>query len=158
MANSAAKQVLTHKPKKQSQPRNAARKKERNDRLERIRLGYLSYEHYRDSLAQQHDFCLLVTAAHTSLDLIELAVKEIIRLLPPLQEMALAHTADNRDAQRAFCSVEHENALPGIAKGVKKLSAKLEALPGEILSFYQLFGPFVQGVKDVNETPSANIF
>jgi len=136
----------------------AVKKKEKNDRLERIRLGYLSYEHYRDSLIQQHDFHMTVVAAHTSLDLIELAVKEIIRLLPPLQEMALAHTADNRDAQRAFCSVEHENALPGIAKEVKKLSAKLEALPGEILSFYQLFGPFAQKAGEADNKHTASMF
>ncbi len=129
-----------------------------NDRLERIRDQYLSYEHYRDSMAQQHDFCLLVTAAHKSLDLIDLAVKEIIRLLPPLQEMALAHPADNQNAARAFSGIEQEEALPKIAKGFKELSAKLESLPEEILSFYRLFGSFAQGVKDVNETPSANIF
>jgi len=158
MANSTAKQALTQKPKKQSQRQKSAQKKEQNDRLERIQLGYLSYEHYRDSLAQQHDFCLLVTAAHKSLDLIDLAVKEMIRLLPPLQEMALAHTSGNYDAARAFSGVEQEQALPKIAKGLKELSAKLEALPEEVLSFYRLFGPFVQGVKDVNETPSANIF
>ena len=161
MANSGAspaKQAFTQKPKKQPQRRKAVRRKEQNDRLERIRFGYLSYEHYRDSLAQQHDFCLLVTAAHKSLDLIDLAVKEIIRLLPPLQEMALAHTSDNSNAARAFSGLEQEQALPKIAKGFKEFSAKLEALPGEVLSFYRLFGPFVQGVKDVNETPSANIF
>ena len=136
----------------------AVKKKEENDRLERIRLQYLSYEHYRDSLIQQHDFCLLVTAAHKSLELIELAVKEIIRLLPPLQEKALAHTSDNYDAARTFSGSEQEEALPKIAKGFKELSAKLESLPEEVLSFYRLFGPFVQGVKDVNETPSASIF
>ena len=136
----------------------AAKRKEKNDRLERIRLQYLSYEHYRDSLIQQHDFHMTVVAAHKSLDLIELAAKEMVRLLPPLQEMALAHTADNRDAQRAFCSVEHEEALPEIAKGVKRLSAKFEALPGEILSFYQVFGPFAQKAGEPDNRHTACMF
>ncbi len=136
----------------------AAKRKEKNDRLERIRRQYLSYEHYRDSLIQQHDFHMTVVAAHKSLDLIDLAVKEIIRLLPPLQEMALAHTADNCDAQRAFPSIEQENALPKIAKAVKELSAKIEALPGEILSFYQLFGPFSQVSGEPDNTHTANLF
>ena len=108
MANSGAKQALTQKPKKQSQRRNAARRKEKNDRLERIRLQYLSYEHYRDSLIQQHDFHMTVVAAQKSLDLIELAAKAMVRLLPPLQEMALAYASDNYDAQRTFKSGEQE--------------------------------------------------
>lgn len=161
MANtgvSPAKQALTQKPKKQSQRRNAARRKEENDRLERIRLQYLSYQHCRDSMAQQHDFRLTVTAAQKSLDLIELALKESVRLLPPLQEIALVHSADNCDAQRTFQSIDEEETLPKIAKGVKELSSKLESLLADVGSFYRVFGPFAQGVTDVNETPSANIF
>ena len=136
----------------------AAKRKEKNDRLERIRLQYLSYEHYRDSLIQQHDFHMTVVAAHKSLDLIELAAKEMVRLLPPLQEMALAHTADNRDAAKAFPSFEQEQALPKIAKAVKELSAKIESLPGEILSFYQLFGPYSQVSGEPDNTHTANLF
>ena len=154
MANPGA----SPKPKKQSQRQKSARRKEKNDRLERIRLLYISYEHYRDSLIQQHDFHMTVVAAHKSLDLIELAAKEMVRLLPPLQEMALAHTADSQDAARAFPSFEQEQALPEIAKGVKELSAKLEALPGEILSFYQLFGPFAQYIGEPDNNHSANMF
>ena len=82
MANSGAKQALTQKPKKQSQRRKAVGRKKQNDRLERIRLLYISYEHYRDSLIQQHDFHMTVVAAHKSLDLIELATKAMVRLLP----------------------------------------------------------------------------
>ena len=116
--------------------KSPADQKQKNDRLERIRRQYVSYEHYRDSLIQQHDFHMTVVAAHKSLDLIELAAKAMVRLLPPLQEMTLAHVSDNYDAARAFPSVEQENALPEIAKAVKELSAKIESLPGEILSFY----------------------
>ena len=136
----------------------AAKRKEKNDRLERIRCQYISYEHYRDSLIKQHDFHMTVVAAHKSLDLIELAAKEMVRLLPPLQEMALAHTADNCDAQRAFPSIEQEQALPKIATAVKELSAKIEALPGEILSFYQLFGPFSQVSGEPDNTHTSNLF
>ena len=136
----------------------AVKRKEKNDRLERIRFGYLSYEHYRDSLIQQHDFHMTVVAAHKSLDLIELSAKAMVRLLPPLQEMALAHTSDNRDATKAFPSFEQEQALPKIAKAVKELSAKIEALPGEILSFYQLFGPFSQVSGEPDNTHTANLF
>ena len=136
----------------------AVQKKEKNDRLERIRLGWNSYQHYRDSLAQQHDFHMTVVAAHKSLDLIELAVKEIIRLLPPLKEMALAHPSDNYDAARTFCGIKQEKALPEIAEGVKDLSAKLESLPGEILSFYQLFGPFAQEAGEADNLPGSNTF
>ena len=136
----------------------AVKKKEENDRLERIRLQYLSYEHYRDSLAQQHDFHMTVVAAHKSLDLIELAAKAMVRLLPPLQEMALAHPADNQDAARAFPSIEQETAMPEIAKAVKELSAKIESLPGEILSFYQLFGPFSQCSGEPDNTHTSNLF
>ena len=134
------------------------RKKEQNDRLERIRLLYISYEHYRDSLIQQHDFHMTVVAAHKSLDLIELAAKVMVRLLPPLQEMVLAYASDNYDAQRTFKSGEQENAMPKIAKAVKELSAKIESLPGEILSFYRVFGPFSQVSGEPDSTHTSNLF
>ncbi len=130
-------------------------KKEQNDRLERIRLGWDSYQHYRDSLIQQRDFCLTVAAAEKALDLINLALKDATRLLPALQEVALAHTVNNADAERTFRSAKQEEQLPEIAQGVKELSAKLESLLGDVSSLNQLFWPFVEGVAQLDEQTSA---
>ncbi len=121
---------------------------ELNGRLESIRFHYIHNQHYRGGMVQKQDYHIAVVAANKALSQIDQAVREIILFLPPLQEMVLLHPSENYDAMRAFGPLQQEEALPEVFKAVEELSAKLESLPAEILSLYQVFWPFAQAVRE----------
>lgn len=124
---------------------------ELNSLLVGIRCHYTYNQSYRGSAVQKHDYHMAVLAANKAIARIDHGVREIIIYLPPLQEMVLAHRSENYDAMRAFGPLQQEEALPEVFKAVKELSAKLESLPGEILSLYQMFWPFAQAVRETDK-------
>lgn len=113
-------------------------------------------------MVAKHDYHMAVVAANESIDWIEQSVRGIILRLAPIKELALAHSSENYGAMRAFDSFPQEKALPEVFKAAEELSVKLESLPAGILSFYQVFRPFAQAVREkavqaVQERCSASI-
>ncbi len=120
---------------------------ELNGRLEHTRFQYIYNNSYPGSMVAKQDYHKTIVAANKALSQIDRAVRETILYLPPLQGIVLLHPSENFNPMRAFGPLQEE-ALPEVFRAVRELSAKLESLPGEILSLYEMFWPFAQAVEE----------
>ncbi len=120
---------------------------ELNGRLEHTRFQYIYNSAYPGSLLAKQDYHKAIVAANKALSQIDRAVRGISLYLPPLQGMVLLHPSENFNPMRAFGPLQEE-ALPGVFKAVRELSAKLESLPGELLSLHERSWPFAQAVEE----------